>query len=211
MDLSRDWICCQIGAREHYAIPRALVQQQRLAGLITDAWIEPKLPFSLLPSSSLASWRSRFHPELSNTEVHSFNHSLYQFELGHKIARTNVWRTIIDRNQWFQNRALKVLATSYAKNDSITLFAYSYAALELFKYAKQRGWQTVLGQIDAGKVHQQILAREAKRYPNYQRQLESVPDLYWRNWLAECGLADRIIVNSDWSKQAFGTTANTEQ
>src|ERR1019366_2097608 len=30
------WVCCQIGAREHYAVARALHQQGMLAGLITD-------------------------------------------------------------------------------------------------------------------------------------------------------------------------------
>src|ERR1041385_9208151 len=29
------WICCQLGAREHYAVPRALKRDGLLAGLIT--------------------------------------------------------------------------------------------------------------------------------------------------------------------------------
>ena len=199
----RNWICCQIGAREHYAIPRALVKQGRLAGLITDVWVEPRL-LKLLPANYLASWRSRFHPELADTKVCSFNRSLYQFELSQKIARSSSWRTIVDRNQWFQARALEVLSTqSCFDSDRLTLFAYSYAALELFKYAKHRGWRTVLGQIDAGITHQEILDREANRYPHYQQQTKSVPNFYWRNWLAECRLADHIIVNSNWSKQAL--------
>ena len=31
-----NWICSQIGAREHYAVARALHQQGMLAGLVTD-------------------------------------------------------------------------------------------------------------------------------------------------------------------------------
>ena len=196
------WICCQIGAREHYAIPRALARQKLLLGLITDVWVQAKLPFRLFPPSYLASWRSRFHPELAEQRVHYFNYSLYQFELSQKIARSSVWQTTIARNQWFQAQALKVLQ-SYPKGDRFTLFTYSYAALELFKYAKSRGWQTVLGQIDAGIVHQQILDREASKHPELQTPVAPVPELYWANWLAECQLADRIIVNSDWSKQAL--------
>ena len=38
------WICCQLGAREHYAIPRALYRLGMLDYLLTDAWV---------PSSSL--------------------------------------------------------------------------------------------------------------------------------------------------------------
>lgn len=41
------WICCQIGAREHYTIPRALHQQRKLSHLITDAWVNPSSPLKL--------------------------------------------------------------------------------------------------------------------------------------------------------------------
>src|SRR5262245_27619069 len=33
------WICCHLGAREHYAIPRALFSRGLLDCLITDAWV----------------------------------------------------------------------------------------------------------------------------------------------------------------------------
>ena len=32
------WICSQIGAREHYAVPRALHKSGRLSALYTDFW-----------------------------------------------------------------------------------------------------------------------------------------------------------------------------
>ena len=35
------WICCQLGAREHYAIPRALSRVGILEALVTDAWVPP--------------------------------------------------------------------------------------------------------------------------------------------------------------------------
>ena len=33
------WLCCQLGAREHYAIPRALFRSGMLGYLVTDAWV----------------------------------------------------------------------------------------------------------------------------------------------------------------------------
>ncbi len=33
------WLCCQLGAREHYAIPRALLRVDMLGCLVTDAWV----------------------------------------------------------------------------------------------------------------------------------------------------------------------------
>ena len=35
------WLCCQLGAREHYAIPRALFRIGMLGCLVTDAWVPP--------------------------------------------------------------------------------------------------------------------------------------------------------------------------
>ena len=45
------WICCQLGAREHYAIPRALLPRGERDCLITDSW---GFPFrSCLPNGKL--------------------------------------------------------------------------------------------------------------------------------------------------------------
>ena len=38
---TRPWICCQLGAREHYSIPRGLHQRGLLAGLFTETWVPP--------------------------------------------------------------------------------------------------------------------------------------------------------------------------
>ncbi|WP_202951295.1 glycosyltransferase family 4 protein [Xenococcus sp. PCC 7305] len=84
-----------------------------------------------------------------------------------------------------------------------TIFAYSYAALKLFRYAKAQGWKTVLGQIDAGLVHQEIIQQKFVNYPNYHENFELAPAEYWQDWLEECFLADKILVNSSWSKKAL--------
>ena len=51
------WICCQLGAREHYSIPRALHQRGSLARLITDAWVFPRNPLGLAKRTL----RERYH------------------------------------------------------------------------------------------------------------------------------------------------------
>ena len=38
MSQERNWFCAQLGAREHYAIPRALHAYGALDGLMTDYW-----------------------------------------------------------------------------------------------------------------------------------------------------------------------------
>ena len=199
------WICFQIGAREHYAISRALGQQ--LSGLITDAWVTPQSPFNLLPKSILNNLRERYHLKLASASVYNFNYSLIQFEIKQKITRQSSWQTIINRNLWFEKKGIKLLK-KIANNfsDPVTIFAYSYAALELFKFAKQQGWQTVLGQIDPGIYEEKIVSEECDRYPQYTANWQPAPSKYWELWQQECNLADRIIVNSDWSSQALQKT-----
>jgi glycosyltransferase involved in cell wall biosynthesis len=198
------WICCQLGAREHYAIPRALHQTGQLANLITDAWVRPKSVLNRLPKLSLAQLRERFHVDLAQASVHSFNSSLIGFELAQRIAKTSGWERIIARNNWFQKQAVQFLdATTLQINSRPTLFAYSYAALELFRHAKRKGWRTILGQIDPGLFEEKLLLAEHRTHPNYQSTWQAAPSQYWDMWQEECSLADRIVVNSLWSSQAL--------
>ena len=85
------------------------------------------------------------------------------------------------------------------------LFSYSYTAQEPFRLAKDRGWRTVLGQIDPGPAEERIVAVLTARWPQYARSpgVPAGPVDYWSNWREECSLADIIVVNSDWSREAL--------
>ncbi|WP_414550963.1 glycosyltransferase family 4 protein [Anabaena sp. CCY 0017] len=194
-----NWICCQIGAREHYAIPRALHQRQKLAHLITDAWVTPLSPLQMISKSGI---RERFHEQLPESKVHAFNTSLLRFELTQKLQKRCGWETIIARNHWFQKQAIRKLRqlTKKFTNPPI-VFCYSYAGLELFKFAKSQGWYTVLGQIDPGLWEEKIVIQEYQKYPEYSPSWQPAPDEYWQTWQEECQLADAIVVNSYWSRQ----------
>ena len=203
-NLAPAWLCFQLGAREHYAIPRALASQGQLLGLVTDTWVEANSPLNLLPKSYLTSLRERFHPELNSAKIHSFNCSLLKFELTQRGKYNTEWELITARNNCFQNRALTVLETYAARySDRITIFAYSYAALKLLNYAKKRGWKTVLGQIDPGIYEAELVNRVAERYRGLQSVEDKIPAQYWQDWHRECELADYIVVNSDWSGRAL--------
>lgn len=201
------WICCQLGAREHYAIPRALHQVGQLAHLITDAWVPPQSALNQLPTPLFTNLRERFHADLTQTSVHAFTGSLMRFELTQRLQKTSGWERIIDRNHWFQKQAVQVLNAIAPQLSSLnsppTLFAYSYAALELFHYAKARGWRTILGQIDPGPTEEKLVLEEHARHSIYESTWQPAPPHYWVRWQEECSLADRILVNSFWSSQAL--------
>ena len=193
------WIVCQLGARDHYAIPRALHHSGQLHSLVTDAWVPPQSWLNRVPG--LRSLCDRNHPDLTNASIRSFTPGLLQFEETHRLKKTGSWECMIARNHWFQKRAISYLQSIKQPNNSSTkLFSYSYAALELLRYAKQRGWYTVLGQIDPGIYEEKIVAAEQVKYPDLAPDWQPVPHDYWQRWQQECELADQIIVNSSWSR-----------
>lgn len=189
------WICCQLGAREHYAVPRALQLGGLLDEFITDLWIRP--------GTLLHTWQKpltgRFHPSLADARVVAPNLPALTFELKASLARKNGWTLINRRNQWFQKQAVGQLAHNHTGHR--TVFAYSYAAKEIFAFARARGWRTVLGQIDPGPAEERIVAGLQSSIPH--THWEPAPKAYWDNWRDECSLADQIVVNSNWSRDAL--------
>ncbi len=183
------WLCCQLGAREHYVVPRALQQKGLLRELITDFWVRPE--------SALRSLRSglagRFHPGLSSARITAMNFGALTFELGARVKGATGWNLISRRNEWFQRSVVQELRR---ERPITTVFAYSYAAEEIFKVARERGWRAVLGQIDGGPIEEKIVAEVT---PPGHRSWQPAPPEYWQRWRRECKLAHRIVVNSSWS------------
>jgi hypothetical protein len=198
------WICCQLGAREHYAIPRTLFRQGSLELLATDAWVPPT-PILRIVGERRSEIRDRCHEELKEATVTSFNWSLIAFEILARARGLRGWPLIVARNHWFERKVVGYLCNHEPRSDNRepTLFSYSYSALEPFRFAKSRDWTTILGQIDPGPVEEEIVAAEAEREPSLAPDWRRAPADYWKSWREECEAADRIIVNSQWSFDAL--------
>lgn len=198
------WIVSQIGAREHYAIPRALVSAGELGLLCTDAWVRPGSVWASLPGTRRL--RDRYHDELAGEAVFAPTARMLAFEVGQRLRRSRGWDAIIARNTLYQKYLvahLPAVAESFDSGDPPTLFSYSGAALELFRFAKARGWSTVLGQIDPGPEEERLVEAESRRYPELRTSWKPNPPIYWEQWREEVALADRIVVNSEWSLQCL--------
>jgi glycosyltransferase involved in cell wall biosynthesis len=197
------WICCQLGAREHYAIPRALFRLDMLSYLLTDAWVPPS---SLLAKvcGRRSKLRERFHKELRDARVKAFTSSLILFETLARARSLKGWANIIARNRWFQRKVASFLRSQLSTiNYQPILLSYSYTALEPFRYAKSHGWKTLLVQIDPGPEEEKIVAEESARVPELAGGWQPAPAEYWAFWREECKLADRIVVNSEWSREGL--------
>ena len=98
------WVCCHLGAREHYAVPRALHRLERLRMLVTDAWVEPGSVWSRLPGDLPRRLSERFHPELADADVRAFTLRLMAREAQWRSQPSNGWEQLMKRNRWFGRR-----------------------------------------------------------------------------------------------------------
>lgn len=198
------WVCCQLGAREHYAIPRALFRADMLGCLLTDAWVTPSC-FLAKACGRRSKLTDRFDNELHDARVKARNSSLILFETLARARRLRGWARIVARNRWFQRKVVAALTPDFRHltSDSPVLLSYSYTALEPFRYAKAHGWKTLLIQIDPGPEEEAIVAEEAARVPELASGWHPAPPEYWASWREECKLADRVVVNSEWSREGL--------
>jgi len=201
------WICCQLGARDHYSVPRGLHRRGLLEGLITDAWISPTSPLARLPGEFGERLRARYDEALADATVLHSSASTIGYELRGSLTKSrNIWDSIIARNNRFQAKAIRHLLalTRHAdQRSSHVVFAYSYAAREILKAARELGYATVLGQIDPGPAEDRIVTEIYRRRGDQTAERERVPESYWEAWREECDLCDDIIVNSRWTRNAL--------
>jgi glycosyltransferase involved in cell wall biosynthesis len=194
------WICSQIGAREHYAIPNALYQSGRLAGLATD-WYAPRSPvlrrlMSLRSKSALLA-RSEIIPDRL---VHSFplRSLLWKRRLSHPGRRRKYAEVLGQTDSAF---AAAVAKLKLPPHD--IFFGYSYGSLEMLAAEKHRGARTLLGQIDPGALECQLVAEEMSRFPELAGPPPEFPVNYYERNRQEWELADRVVVNSAFSRDAL--------
>src|SRR5438552_9765429 len=198
------WTCCQLGAREHYAIPRALHISGRIAYLVTEA--RAVYPDFLGRVPALKRFAGRSPEDFPKHFVRAFTGKALWSHLIQQVRRPSGRKAIMDRNTWFGKNAAKQvlkLAKTIRSDQPAILFAYSYAALECLQTARQLGWKTVVGQIDAGIAEERLVAKQLEHNRHLAPCWNPAPTEYWGQWREELALADSIVVNSKWSASAL--------
>jgi glycosyltransferase involved in cell wall biosynthesis len=209
LEQSPDWIVCQIGAREHYVIASGLHQRGRLHAFAADMWCKPGSALDLAsrhlgPAGSRL--RDRYDPRLA--DVITMTPPLLSgltYSVAERLHAPSMWARIIQRNKRFGQsiaRQIRECIEQSPKPENVTVFAYSYAALEIFEAARECGARTVLGQIDPGPTEDELIAQIARQH-GMETSQQRPPETYWIDWKKECELADRIVVNSRWSAEGL--------
>lgn len=198
------WFCAQIGAREHYAIPRALRVARRPVRLYTDFWAGPLT--RRLATGKLRTLATRFHPDLAQPTnlVCSWNWRSLGWEslLRRKFAN-QPYHGFIEVGRRFATRVREDLNRRIdLSNDSI-LFAYDTGALESLAWCREHKTKCVLNQMDPNRVEVELVRAEEKCWPGWALRSLEVPEEYFVRREQEWALADRVVVNSEFSRQAL--------
>jgi glycosyltransferase involved in cell wall biosynthesis len=209
---SKQWICCQIGAREHYAVARALHQIGRLESLNTDFWARSTVRqiSTKLPLGGLRSLGARFHPELADASVISWNRRslLWEANLRRKSRGGDCsgrFIGYIEVGRKFACAVRESLKSRSEMSHETILFAYDTGGLEVMQWCHDRGIACVLNQMDPNRVEVGLVRAEAGRWPGWELQPLEVPEEYFVRREHEWALADRVVVNSEFCAQALVT------
>jgi len=197
-----NWICSQIGAREHYAIPRVLHQTRQLERLYTDFWASA--PWRLLGKMTRkSSLVTRCHPDLAVAPITAFN---FQALKASRQRFDNPYEGFLQVGQAF---GLKVAAHLQSTNSQLPasssriFFSYDTGFLEPAQWIKSRGGKTIVGQMDPARYEVDLVKSEERRWPGWARYSVDVPESYYQRREEEWAIADIVMVNSEWSRQAL--------
>lgn len=203
------WLCAQIGAREHFAVARALHRDQRLATLYTDFWagrVERKLA-SRINAGPLRSLAGRFHPELAEVDICAWNYRCLHWEVEQRFRRHRdpwgLYSGFMDIGRRFALRVRGALQRRSDLGPDSIFFSYDTGALEAMIWCRERGIRCVLNQIDPGRVEAAMVHEEAKRWPGWEARHTEIPEAYFQRREQEWALADRVIVNSNFCRLAL--------
>lgn len=193
--MSPDWICSQLGAREHYAIPRALHRAGRLRELHTDLWsagLWRHARFLGAPGRDLA---GRFHPELDRAAVRAHPFTALPMVGAARLGRAADFAGNVFR----QSLRLDRMTADRLRAPGI-FFSYTGTFLESAARIQELGGRAILGQVDPAATEEEIVARERERHPGWEPGAVPPPPGWTERRRAEWDRADLVVVNSAWSR-----------
>jgi glycosyltransferase involved in cell wall biosynthesis len=192
----------QRGAREHYLVAVAMGRAACLSALVTD-WYAPsgRLGRRVLGLFGTAGrrLRSACSDEVEAHKVIAFRWgTVFDRAWGIVVGSGTRFDTYLDADRRFCQR---VSRAPLPEHDVV--FIYCYAACEVLQRSKNEGVFSILGQIDPGPVEYRLVAAEANAWPGYVTEAPLYPEAYFERLRQEWALADVIVVNSHWSREAL--------
>jgi hypothetical protein len=201
------WTVSQIGARQHYGLPRGFIYKSQLRLFYTDAWCRwgARLLTKHGPTRVRA-FGKRWHPHVPSRKVVSFTASaLMTSNLMPPggVSTEEVFEFCIRQGKWFAERVARHLGRQKLDPEQDHFFGFDSASLETLEMLRDRGVFTVLDQIDPGRTEQEIVLEETAKWSGWQQAPGRIPESYFKRLGREWEVADLVLVNSEWSRAAL--------
>jgi glycosyltransferase involved in cell wall biosynthesis len=200
------WIVSQIGARQHYGVPRGFFYKNELRLFYTDAWCRWGTSLFRHGTTSMRAFAGRCHPDIPNSKVVSFNFaSRWDAFRYHSKRQTieEVYREYLHVGRRFSGAVARHLGRQQLDPKQDVFFGFNTGCLETFNLLRDRGIVTICDQIDPARVEEQIVHEESLLWPGWEKTPGRIPEEYWDRMSAEWAAASMVLVNSDWTRQAL--------
>ena len=207
MSSERRWIVAQIGAREHYAVPRALHRKGALRHLYTDAWCNWGQSLLRRAPDPLHSFANRYHPSIPADRVTAFT------SWASAQRARNWWKGIpsdealyerfLEKGRGFGRRVREALQRIDWEKKHSVFFGYDTGSLEVLRFLSATDCFTILDQMDPARVEKELVLEEIERWPGWADVKPVLYEPYQERRQKEWELASAVVVNSEWSKEAL--------
>ncbi len=199
------WIVSQIGARQHYGVPRGFLYQGDLHTLYTDLWC--RWGSNVLSNGPRAAraLAGRFHPDLPSDQVVSYPlRTAWERWRAPRAHNTEArYGEYLRFGTAFAQWVTRDLEKQRLDPAGLAFFGFNTGCLETLHLLRGRGVLTVVDQIDPARSEEQLVFQEAQKWPGWQEMDGRIPEAYFERLSAEWAAADLVVVNSEWSKNAL--------
>ena len=202
------YLVAQPGARQHYAVPRALHDCGALRLFYTDAWCRRGQRWLSWGPAVLRSLAQRRHDALPSKKVVSFSWRTMWDEFHHRLFEGDP--DVVSRYGWFE-RAGRRFAQRVAQHlmrqrldpNADVFFGFNVASLEVLEHLAGRGVVTIVDQVDPARVEEDLVLSDAERWPGWARLSGRIGDSYYERLVAEWHTASLVLVKSAFSCDAL--------
>jgi glycosyltransferase involved in cell wall biosynthesis len=199
-------VVAQKGAREHFLAARALHRRGSLACLLVD-WYAPKGGLGKLVGFVAQRLGAKGRAAMA-AKANEIPDALVKVNWINGLM--GKWRQRVGRFKSSSQDRNLVADIAFTKAVSRTrlphhnvFFGYSYMSLEMLEIERRQGVLTILDQIDPGPVEFRLVAEEMDKYRQLAGPAPVYPAAYYERLRREWDLADVIVVNSEWSRDAL--------
>jgi glycosyltransferase involved in cell wall biosynthesis len=207
-EIGMRWIVSQEGTRQTYGVPLAFEKAGCLRLFYADVWCRVGRSWLKRGSAGPRAFATRYNRGIPSQKVVSFNRRGLAWRAWQHFRRPHMSpekqaNSFIHYGQWFASMVRKRLARLPLDPDHDCFFGFNTNSLETLELLKAKNIFTVVDQIDPGLVEEEMILEESARWPGWEKIPGRLPEEYWQRLHQEWDLADAILVNSEWSREAL--------